>query len=287
MDRSSRSSRAFRWLLRVFPRRFRELYGDDMWADFARRLDAAGRLGRHRQIAVWVRTSANVIASGLAERRRSSFIVPIRGAHAPGKRGRLMLGWTQDLRVALRRHGREPGYAAFVALTLALGIGANVAVFSLVDGVLLRSLPFHEADRLVGVWGRFLPESGFDFPQFSLSNPEYFDYRLENRTMADVGAWSNGTGTIGGPGENPERIQAAIATPSLFSVLRAKPLLGRLINETDPPPGPSSVVLLSYGLWQSRFGGREDVLNQRVTLNGTSRVIVGVMPQDFDFPAGA
>ena len=81
-----------------------------------------------------------------------------------------MSGWTQDLRFAMRRLRLEPGYAAFVALTLALGIGANVAVFSVVDGVLLRSLPFYQADRLIGVWGRFLPESGFDFPQFVLSN---------------------------------------------------------------------------------------------------------------------
>ena len=197
-----------------------------------------------------------------------------------------MSGWTQDSRFALRRLRHEPGYAVFVALTLALGIGANVAVFAVVDGVLLRSLPYHQPDRLVGVWGRFVPESGFDFPQFPLSNPEYFDYRSENRTMADVGAWIQSTATLGGPGENPERVQAALATPSLFSVLAAQPLIGRVINNNDPPPGPSSVVVLSHSLWQSRFGGREDVLTRRLTINGVSRAIVGVMPKDFDFPAG-
>jgi putative ABC transport system permease protein len=197
-----------------------------------------------------------------------------------------MSGWTQDLRFAVRRLRHESGYATFVALTLALGIGANVAVFSVVDGVLLRSLPYHEPDRLVGVWGRFIPESGFDFPQFPLSNPEYFDYRMENRTMADVGAWIRSTGTLGGPGENPERVDAAIATPSMFSVLAARPLIGRVINDTDPPPGPSSVVVLSHSLWQSRFGGRDDILRQRLTVNGVSRAIVGVMPEEFDFPAG-
>jgi putative ABC transport system permease protein len=276
----------FRWLLRVFPRRFRDAYGDDMSADFSRRLDAARSQGRLPLIAFWLHTVANLITAGLAERRRSSFVVTASGASAPGKRGKLMAGWTQDLRFAVRRLRVEPGYAAFVALTLALGIGANVAVFSVVDGVLLRSLPFYQPDRLVGVWGRFLPESGFDFPQFVLSNPEYFDYRMENRTMADVGAWISSTGTVGGPGENPERVEAAVATPSFFSVLGAKPQIGRLINETDPPPGPSSVVVLSHSLWQSRFGGRDDILNQRLTVNGTSRVIVGVMPRDFDFPAG-
>jgi predicted permease len=277
----------FRWLLRAFPRQFRDAYGDDMSADFARRLARARSVGRGRAITVWLRTAANLVAAGLAERRRSSLVAKASGARAPAKGGRLMSGWIQDLRFALRRLRLEPGYAVFVALTLALGIGANVAVFSVVDGVLLRSLPFYRADRLVGVWGRFVPESGFDFPQFVLSNPEYFDYRMENRTMADVGAYARSTATVGGPGENPERIEAAAATPSFFSVLAARPLIGRLINESDPPPGPSSVVLISHALWQGRFGGREDVLNQRLTINGTSRQIVGVMPEAFDFPAGA
>jgi putative ABC transport system permease protein len=275
-----------RWLLRAFPRRFRDAYGDDMAADFERRLAAARSIGPVRAAAFWLRTSANLISAGLAERRRSSFTLTPPGAHAPSKRGQLMSGWTQDFRFALRRLRHEPGYAVFVALTLALGIGANVAVFAVVDGVLLRSLPYHQPDRLVGVWGRFLPESGFDFPQFSLSNPEYFDYRSENRTMADVGAWIQSTATLGGPGENPERVQAVLATPSLFSVLAVQPLIGRVINDNDPPPGPSSVVVLSHSLWQSRFGGREDVFTQRLTVNGVSRAIVGVMPKEFDFPAG-
>jgi putative ABC transport system permease protein len=275
-----------RWLLRAFPRRFRLEYGDDMAADFARRLAAARSIGPVRAAAFWLRTSANLISAGLAERRRSSFIVTPPGAYAPRKRGQLMSGWTQDFRFALRRLRHEPGYAVFVALTLALGIGANVAVFSVVDGVLLRSLPYYQPDRLVGVWGRFLPESGFDFPRFALSNPEYFDYRGENRTMADVGAWIQSTATLGGPGDDPERVQAVLATPSLFSVLAVQPLIGRVINDNDPPPGPSSVVVLSHSLWQSRFGGREDVLTRRLTVNGVSRAIVGVMPKEFDFPAG-
>ena len=258
-----------------------------MAADFARRLHAARARGFSNVIVLWCRTAVDVVAAGLRERRRSSLDVTIPGALAPSKRGGLMNGWTQDLRFAWRRLRREPGYAAFVTLTLALGIGANVAVFSVVDGVLLRALPHDQPDRLVGVWGRFLPESGFDFPQFVLSNPEYFDYRAENRTMAEVGAWSTSTATVGGPGDNPERLLAAVATPSLFSVLRAQPLLGRLINDSDPPPGPTSVAVLSHALWQSRFGGRADILEQRITINGTSRAIVGVMPKEFDFPEGA
>src|SRR4030095_6917378 len=87
--------------------------------------------------------------------------------------------------------------------------------------------------------------------------------------------------------ETPGRVVAPVATPSFFSVLGARPARGRLINESDPPPGPSSVVVLSHALWQERFGGREDILNQRLMINGTSRAIVGVMPPEFDFPSGA
>ena len=279
--------RVFCWLLRAFPRRFRDEYGRDMAEDFASRLREAARRGLRRRIVVGLRTGADLVVAGFAERRRSSFAPALPGAAAPRKRGTLMAGWTQDLRYALRRLRHERAYAAFVALTLALGIGANVAVFSVVDGVLWRSLPHDQADRLVGVWGRFLPESGFDFPQFVLSPPEYFDYRVENRTMSDVGAWINSEATIGGPGEDPERVSAILATPSLFAVLRARPQVGRLITDADPPPGPSSVVMLSHALWISRFGGRADTIGQRLMVNGTPRLVVGVMPESFDFPAGA
>ena len=282
----SREPRAFRLLLRAFPRGFRARYGEDMAADFTGRLAAARRRGTGPALAFWLRTGLNLIAAGVAERRQSSLIVNHPGALVPGKRGNLMRGWTQDLRYAVRRLRREPAYATFVAVTLALGIGANVAVFSVVDGVLWRALPYEQADRLIGVWGRFNPESGFDFPQFALSPPEYFDYRVENRTLADVGAYIGSSGTVGGAGENPERVAAAIATPSLFSVLRAKPLLGRVINESDPPPGPSSVVVLSHALWMSRFGGRPEAVGERLLVNGTSRLVVGVMPREFDVPAG-
>ncbi len=198
-----------------------------------------------------------------------------------------MAGWTHDLRFAVRRLGREPIYALFVVLTLALGIGANVGVFSVVNGVLIRALPFPDSDRLVAIWGRFLPESGFDFPQFSLSIPELVDYQHENRTMAGVGGWLDDTVTIGGVGEEPERVSSAAVTPSLFDVLRVPPALGRVFGDSDRQTGPEPVVILSYAFWQRRFAGRLDIVGQSVVLNGTSRTIVGVMPRRFEFPAGA
>ena len=110
----------------------------------------------------------------------------------------------QDVKFALRLFRRQPAYALFVVLTLAIGVGANTAVFSVVNGVLLRPLPFPESDRLVAIWGRFDPESGFDFPQFVLSLPEYVDYRNQSRSYEEMAAWANSSLTVGGDGVEPE-----------------------------------------------------------------------------------
>jgi putative ABC transport system permease protein len=285
MDRA-RPPRVVTWLLLAFPRRFRDAYAADIAADFSDRLAVVRTSGRRAVFAFWARTAANVIAAGLAERRQSSFVSELPAPPGPHRRV-LMIGWTQDLPYAWRRLRREPAYALFVVLTLALGIGANVAVFSVVNGVLLKPLPYAESNRLVAVWGRFLPESGFDFPQFPLSIPEFVDYRNENRTFASLGAWETNTVTIGGRGEEPERVGGAAITPSLFAVLRATPELGRLFGEADRLDGPAGAVILSHALWQRRFGGRKDIVGQSLVMNGTARTIVGVMPKSFAFPPDA
>ncbi|HEX5217287.1 MAG TPA: ABC transporter permease [Vicinamibacterales bacterium] len=277
-------ARVFAALLRAFPRSFRDAYGPDMAAAFDDRRRAARRTGRLAVAALWLRTAINLTAAGIAERRRSSLTIDsiaLPSAH----RGHLMNGWLQDIRYALRRLRREPGYALFVIATLTLGIGANVAVFSIVDSVLLHALPYDRSDRLVGIWGRFLPESGFDFPQFVLSNPEYLDYQRDNRSVEKVGALQQTNMTIGGAGEEPERIRGAVVTPSLFDVLRATPARGRLFT-ADDRPGPNGVVILSDGLWRRRFGGRDDVVGAQITVNGSARTVVGVMPKSFDYPEG-
>jgi putative ABC transport system permease protein len=275
--------RVLAWLLRVFPRAFRDEYADDMAASFGDRLARTRRLGRRAVAVLWLRTILNLLLAGVAERWRSSLACDLPGPRP--RRGGIMSGWMQDLRYGVRRLGREPGYALFVALTLALGIGANVAVFAVVDGVLIKALPYPDSDRLVALWGRFLPESGFDFPQFALSTPELLDYQNENRTMAAVGGWQTGTVTIGGGSEEPERVAAAAVTPSLFSVLRVPPELGRPFGAADHQVGPDAVVILSHAFWRRRFAGRRDIVGQSVVVNGTSRSIVGVMPPRFDFPA--
>jgi putative ABC transport system permease protein len=286
--RRARSDRAFRVMLHAFPRPFRDVYAEDMRATFHDRLDDARRRGRLALARAWLRTSINVMAAGLKERRRSSLTLAPDGVPpAPTPRGHLMNGWTQDLRHAFRRLMREPAYASFVVLTLALGIAANVAVFTIVDGVLLTALPYDQPDRLVFVWGKFLPESGFDFPKFSLSAPELLDYRAETRSMSAIAGWLNASVTVGGPGEEPERASVISVTPNLFGVLRVAPWRGRLFNDADRQAGPGASVILSHALWQRRFGGRDDVVGTSVLVNGTPRTVIGVMPTAFTFFPGA
>ena len=133
----------------------------------------------------------------------------------------------QDARFALRLLRRQPLYALFVVATLAVGIGAVTAVFSVVNGVLLRPLPYDRPDELVGVRTYFHPESGFDFPDFPMSPPEYLDYRNASRALAGVAAFQSGSATLGGPEGEPERVAGAIVTANLFDVLRVRPAAGR------------------------------------------------------------
>src|SRR5688572_15735470 len=160
-----------------------------------------------------------------------------------------MAGLLEDLRYSLRLLRRQPSYSLFVVLTLAVGIGANTAVFSAVNGVLLKPLPFEESERLIAIWGRFDPESGFDFPRFTLSGPEYVDYRTQSRAVAEMAAFTSRFVTVSRPGADPERVQSTPVTASFFPLLRAQPELGRAIAESDDVRDAPAVVVLSYGYW--------------------------------------
>jgi putative ABC transport system permease protein len=190
----------------------------------------------------------------------------------------------KDVRFGARSLARAPGVSAVAVVTLALGIGATTAIFSVVKGVLLEPLPFGEPDRLVSVWGRFLPESGFDFPVFVLSPPEYFDYRAENRTMEDVAVVSGTSVTIVPDGGAAQRVRAARVTANTFSVLGVAPVLGRGITAEEDAPVTGAVVVLSHALWQSAFGGVLDIVGRTLRVNGRGMEIVGVMPAGFSFP---
>lgn len=195
-----------------------------------------------------------------------------------------MTGFLQDAHYAFRLLRRQPAFAIFVVLTLAIGIGATSAVFSVVNGVLLKPLPFDESDRLVAIWGRFDPESGFDFPQFVLSNPEYVDYRNHSRAIGEMAAYQERSTTVGTAGSDPERVPSAAVTSSLFTVLRVQPALGRGFTEQEDTPSGDRVAVLSHGYWRSRFGGDPSIIGRVISMNGVPTQVVGVMPATFAYP---
>jgi len=278
------------WLLRLYPRRFRDRYGADMTASLAARLDEARRAGPAAVGGFWARTIADLARTAVAERWRPSLDADARVARhvvAVRPRGGPMTSLLQDARYALRLLRRQPAYAIFVVATLAVGIAAVTAVFSVVDGVLLRPLPFDRSEDLVAVRTFFRPESGFDFPDFPISPPEYLDYRNATTALEGVAAYHAAAATIGGPGAEPERVPGTEVTANLFDVLRVDPLIGRVFTIDDDRPGAPKVALLAYGYWQSRFGGDPDVLGRAILVNGVSTTIVGVMPASFAYPSPA
>lgn len=184
----------------------------------------------------------------------------------------------QDLRTGLRGLRRSPGFATAALVTLALGIGATSAIFSVVRAVLLAPLPYAAPDRRVLIWSRWV---GFD--KTWLSSQEVVDYRTRSRTMTAVAAWDTGQANLTGDGD-PVRVGVGDVTANAFDVLGATPLLGRTIRpEEDVPNGPP-VVVLGYRLWQARYGGDPDIIGRKVLLNDVPHEVVGVMPDGFRLP---
>jgi predicted permease len=182
--------------------------------------------------------------------------------------------------LALRGVRRNPAFAALTVLTLAMGIGATAAVFSVVNGVLLKPLPFHEPENLVGVWhsaqgwgvSRWMPQSA----------ATYFTYREESRVFEDVGIWNNTQVSVTGL-DQPERVTALLVTDGTLPLLRVAPILGRTFTRQDDLPEAEPTVMLSHGYWLLRFAGNSDVIGRTLTIDGRSREVIGVLPSGFDF----
>jgi putative ABC transport system permease protein len=189
-----------------------------------------------------------------------------------------MLG--HDLRYTFRTLARNPGFTFVSVLALALGIGANSAIFTVVNSVLLEPLRFYKAHELVQIRERNL---GLGFPEFSVSPGNYLTYRDENHTFSGIAAGTNGNMNYAGS-DQPERLRGFRVTSNFFEVLHQQPALGRAFTKQESELGSQHVVILSYGLWQRRFGGRCDALGRRMNLNGEMYDVVGVMPKEFDFP---
>src|SRR5882724_135020 len=186
----------------------------------------------------------------------------------------------QDLRYGLRMLAKNPGFAAVAVIALALGIGANSAIFSVVNTVLLRPLPYKNPERLVMVWEE---NSKQGFPRDTPSPANFIDWRDQNHVFESMAAIVEASFNLTGAGD-PERIDGHGVSAGLFSLLGVEPQLGRAFRSEEDKPGGSHVVIISYGLWQRRFGSDPGIIGNPINLNGKSFIVVGVMPRTFQFP---
>jgi len=183
----------------------------------------------------------------------------------------------QDLRYALRSQIKKPGFTAIAVLTLALGIGASTAIFTVVDSALLKGLPYKSPDKLYHLW-ETTPRKEFAKREFSY--PDYQDY--QKNTVFDLAAYSGGGGILTGLGE-PERVNAPVVSANFFSVLGVDPVIGRTFQEGEDKQNGPKVTVLTYGLWQRRFGGDPKIVGKNLTISGDSYTVVGVLPASFQF----
>ena len=185
------------------------------------------------------------------------------------------------LKHVFRRFGMAPMFTAIALVTLALGIGANTAIFSVINGVLIKPLPYPQAQNLVGIWHTApgIPAIGGNI---NCSPTMYFTYREENQTFQDFGLWSNFGATVTGVGD-PEELRALMVTYGTLQAVGVQPAVGRWFSLADDTPGSPDTVMLTYGYWQRRFGGDKSVIGRNLNVDSKPHTVIGVMPQDFRF----
>ncbi len=190
-----------------------------------------------------------------------------------------MQSLVQDIRYAWRLLAKSPGFAAVAILTLALGIGANTAIFGVLNSVLLRPLPFPSPEQLVRLWESH-PEDGI---QDWVAPANFVDWRAQSKGFVDMAAFASGSAALAGRDE-PEQVSVAHVSVSLLRLLGVRPLRGRVFLEEEGQPGHDLVVLISEGLWKRRFGADQNLLGETVSLDGENYRVVGILPQGFEFP---
>jgi len=276
--------RAFRTLLHLYPSQMREELGDAMVEFFRDRIsDARAAHGSLGVLEAWGATMADVVRNAPlarydALRRAISRVTsPVpRAVVAARRKDRMFSSIWQDVRLAIRGVRRAPSFSALVIATLALGIGANVAIFSIVNGILLKPLPFADPERLI----RIDQSQSYG----SISEPEFADFRRDAHTLKGVAAYTGGSVSFTGQGEEAERVDRARVSDGFFQVLQVGAMLGRTFQPEEERAGAAPVMVLSYGLWQRRYGGDRAILGKDVLMNGQARTVVGVMPPSFRFP---
>src|SRR3989442_226015 len=190
-----------------------------------------------------------------------------------------------DLKFAFRQLLKNPGFTAVAVLTLALGIGANTGIFSVVNAVLLKALPYREPDRIVMLWTDN-PSLNLGFHELPPAPPDLLDWRSQAHSFEQIAAFRTRLADLSEKGD-PERVGGVQATANLFSLLGAQPMFGRVFSTDEEQPGKDKVAVISHSLWQRRFGSNTNILGQFITINHERHAVIGVMRPDFNFPRGA
>ena len=190
-----------------------------------------------------------------------------------------MGNFSAQLRQVLRRLGRAPLFTIITIITLAAGIGANAVIFGVLDGVLLKPLPYPKPNELVGVW---LTAPGINITNLNMSPSTYFILRDQNQSFQDIGLYTGDSASVTGTGE-PEQIFGIDVTDGVLPLLGVTPALGRTFNRADCVPGAPDTIVLTYGYWQHKLGGDRSVIGRTLTVDGNPRQIVGVVPKNFVF----
>src|SRR6266704_2586290 len=264
------------WLFTI-PLRLRSLF---RWAQADQELD--DELRDHLE-----RKTEEYVAQGIAQaeaRRRARLdlggIEQTKEKCRDARRVNWIQDFVQDLRFGLRMLRKSPGFTGVAIFTLALGIGATTAIFSVVDSLLLRPLPYLNSHRVVRIWNTFSPRG---MTELTASEPEFLEYR-QSQTLAHVAGFALGSTTLTGRGD-PARLSVSWGTSDFLAVLGTQPVLGRSFSPEEQP-GHDQVVILSHHLWRDRFASNPAIIGQSVILNGKSSIVIGVMPPSFRFPSG-
>ncbi len=266
--------RLYRALLFLYPAAYRRRFGRDMAEMFADELAAARRNGITAVIRLWGKTLADLVVSAPA-----TYLPAYRLTSSPPNRQAPIMNLLRDIRLAFRSLTKHPMFAVIAVLTIALGIGANTAIFSVVNGVMLKPLPYQAPQRLVTVWSAYP-----DNPRFPVSAAEYLDLRAEAESFENIGVYSSQSVTVTGMGQ-ADRRAAAYSSSSLFDVLGVSATVGRTFALDEDRPGAANVAILSHAYWTSGYGADPTIVGrERITLDGTSFDIVGVMPDRFKLP---
>ena len=260
----------YRGLLRLYPRAFRQAYGAEMERTFVRMLtQAKASRGMTGACTVWLGALWDVARSALRERLAATLT----------ERGGVVRGFRADLRQAMRALTARPAFAATVIFVLALGIGANSAIFSLVNAALLRPLPYRDPDRLVLLWQTW---KALDLDQVPVTRHDFIDIRDRATQLSHVALFRSGSRVLSG--QEPRRLRALVVSPDLFPLLGVDPLLGRAFRPDEELPPNRDRVILTHRAWREVFGGDSRIVGTSVVLDDRPHTIVGVMPAGFTFP---